>query len=52
MKKIVPILVVISIMFLITGCNKKRTPLVSLETYELHCRNLNNNELIAEFYRG
>ena len=33
------------------GCGRKRPPSVSIETYELHCRNLSDDKLIAEFYR-
>ena len=33
------------------GCVRKRPPLISIETYELHYRNLSDDALIAEFYR-
>ena len=39
------------IMTITPGCIRKRSPQISIETYELHCRNLSDNGLIVEFYR-
>jgi len=42
---------VLIIIAIAPGCVRKRPQLISMETYELHYRNLSNDELIAEFYR-
>jgi hypothetical protein len=39
------------IMAITPSCVRKRPPSVSIEAYEFHCRNLSDNERIAEFYR-
>lgn len=39
------------IMAIAPGCVRKRSPSISIETYEFHCRNLSDDGLIAEFYR-
>ena len=41
----------LTIIVITPGCVRKRPPSVSIETYELHCRNLSDDGLIAEFYR-
>jgi len=50
MIRLLAISIVIVIIFS-PGCIRKRPPLISIETYEFHCRNLTDNALIAEFYR-
>ena len=49
-QKLTIFLLVFVIMAAVSGCTRK-PQFPSIDTYELHCRNLNDNELIAEFYR-
>lgn len=51
MKKQYIIVLIIAIVATVFGCARRRDTPVSMELYEFHCRNLSDNELIAEYYR-
>jgi len=51
MKKQYIIVLIIAIIAIASGCARRRDALVSMELYEFHCKNLGDNELIAEYYR-
>lgn len=49
-QKLTIFMLVFVVMAILSGCTRK-PQLPSIDVYELHCRNLSDNELIAEFYR-